>query len=83
MFSRVESVKKFTLRLHDDAFTVVCQAMNDLDTQVRAEAARILGCFTQVSEPFLLQTLDKKLTPKMKVIVNIVLKIELCFLGPK
>jgi hypothetical protein len=41
--------------------------MNDLEVSVRAEAAHILGSFTQVTDSFLHQTLDKKLLPQMKV----------------
>lgn len=45
--------------------------MNDMEVRVRAEAARMLGCFTNVSEMFLMQTLDKKLVKGMKVVLII------------
>jgi integrator complex subunit 4 len=55
------------VRVHDDAFSVVCHAINDLETFVRAEAAELLGRFQLVSNNFLHQTLDKKLLTPMKV----------------
>ncbi|VDM46064.1 unnamed protein product [Toxocara canis] len=55
------------LRLVDDAFTVVCHAINDIEVLVRAEAAKLLGTFEQVSDCFLDQTLDKKLLNAMRM----------------
>lgn len=40
--------------------------MNDLDVDIRAEAAQLLGTFDDVSDSFLFQTLDKKLMKNMK-----------------
>uniref|UniRef100_A0A914PPY7 Uncharacterized protein n=1 Tax=Panagrolaimus davidi TaxID=227884 RepID=A0A914PPY7_9BILA len=58
--------RRFPLRLGDDAFTTVCHAMNDLDVDIRSEAAKLLGSFKDVSNSFLFQTLDKKLMKNMK-----------------
>jgi integrator complex subunit 4 len=63
----VESQRGHNIRLHDDAFSIMCHAINDLDTFVRSEAATLLGRFLCVSDHFLHQTLDKKLLAKMKV----------------
>ncbi|KAK5984505.1 Integrator complex subunit 4, partial [Trichostrongylus colubriformis] len=49
------------LQLCDDAFSVVCDAVNDQEVMVRTEAATILGEFQMVSDTFLDQTLDKKM----------------------
>ncbi|CAJ0596200.1 unnamed protein product [Cylicocyclus nassatus] len=49
------------LQLCDDAFSVVCDAVNDQEVMVRTEAATILGQFSIVSDAFLDQTLDKKM----------------------
>ncbi|VDK58401.1 unnamed protein product [Cylicostephanus goldi] len=49
------------LQLCDDAFSVVCDAVNDQEVMVRTEAATILGQFSTVSDAFLDQTLDKKM----------------------
>lgn len=57
-----------TLRLVDDAFIKICSAVNDLCMQVRALACTLLGTTRQVSDRFLLQTLDKQLMSNMKVI---------------
>lgn len=67
-FSRVKTLKGFHIRIQDDAFALVCHSINDLEVQVRAEAARLLGCFSSVSDSFLHQTLDKKLMRQMRVI---------------
>ncbi|KAI1731656.1 integrator complex subunit 4 [Ditylenchus destructor] len=64
----VKTTKGFRLRLHDDAFAIVCHLLNDLEPDVRSEAARLLGCFTSVSETFLHQTLDKKLMRQMRML---------------
>ncbi|VDM66442.1 unnamed protein product [Strongylus vulgaris] len=57
-FSNTNDAK---LQLCDDAFSVVCNAVNDQEPMVRTEAATILGQFTKVSDAFLEQTLDKKM----------------------
>ncbi|KAJ1373351.1 hypothetical protein KIN20_035726 [Parelaphostrongylus tenuis] len=57
-FSKSSNVK---LQLCDDAFNIVCDAVNDQEVMVRTEAATILGQFHSVSDAFLDQTLDKKL----------------------
>ncbi|KHJ80639.1 HEAT repeat protein [Oesophagostomum dentatum] len=49
------------LQLCDDAFSIVCDAVNDQEVMVRTEAATILGQFETVSDTFLDQTLDKKM----------------------
>ncbi|EYB97070.1 hypothetical protein Y032_0143g2371 [Ancylostoma ceylanicum] len=49
------------LQLCDDAFSIVCDAVNDQEVMVRTEAATILGQFLTVSDAFLDQTLDKKM----------------------
>lgn len=65
----IKNARDFSVRLQDDAFGVVCHAINDLEATIRAEAARLLGCFTSVSNSYLHQTLDKKLMKQM--IVNL------------
>jgi integrator complex subunit 4 len=67
VFSLVKNQRGYELRVHDDAFSVMCHAINDLDTMVRTEAAALLRRFELVSEHFLHQTLDKKLLAPMKV----------------
>ncbi|KAK6027848.1 HEAT repeat protein [Ostertagia ostertagi] len=57
-FSKSSDVK---LQLCDDAFSIVCDAVNDQEVMVRTEAATILGEFQIVSDFFLDQTLDKKM----------------------
>ncbi|XP_063238652.1 integrator complex subunit 4 isoform X2 [Bacillus rossius redtenbacheri] len=57
---------KQELRLVDDAFGKICNAMNDLSMDVRALAAEKLGTVTAVSPKFLHQTLDKKLMSNMR-----------------
>ncbi|XP_013148418.1 PREDICTED: integrator complex subunit 4 [Papilio polytes] len=56
-----------TMRLVDDAFVRICSAVNDLCMQVRALACSLLGTTRNVSDRFLLQTLDKQLMSNMKV----------------
>ncbi|TKR92672.1 hypothetical protein L596_007282 [Steinernema carpocapsae] len=63
----VRSSKGVWLPINDDAFSIICNAVNDSDVQVRSEAAKLLGNFVNVSENFLLQTLDKKIMIKMKI----------------
>ncbi|CAD5230650.1 unnamed protein product [Bursaphelenchus okinawaensis] len=63
---QVRNEKGFNIRLHDDAFVQVCHAVNDIETDVRAEAARLLGEFSCVSDSFLDQTLDKKVMKTMQ-----------------
>ena len=55
------------IRLVDDAFGKICQAVNDLSMHVRMQAAQLLGTMVKVSERFLNQTLDKKLMSNMRV----------------
>ncbi|XP_013167194.1 PREDICTED: integrator complex subunit 4 [Papilio xuthus] len=55
-----------TMRLVDDAFVRICSAVNDLCMQVRALACSLLGTTRNVSDRFLLQTLDKQLMSNMK-----------------
>ncbi|KAL1140378.1 hypothetical protein AAG570_000310 [Ranatra chinensis] len=54
------------IRLVDDAFGKICQAVNDLSMHVRVQAAQLLGSMTSVSKRFLYQTLDKKLMSNMR-----------------
>ncbi|CAD5233953.1 unnamed protein product [Bursaphelenchus xylophilus] len=63
---QVKTERGFQIRLHDDAFVQVCHAVNDIETEVREEAARLLGLFTCVSDQFLEQTLDKKVMKTMQ-----------------
>lgn len=55
------------LRMVDDAFGKVCNAVNDLSMTVRTLAAQLLGSMKLVSPKFLHQTLDKKLMSNMRV----------------
>ena len=55
-----------TVRLADDAFGHICNAINDLGVRVRVRAATLLGSMTSVSTRFLEQTLDKKLMSNMR-----------------
>ncbi|KAJ8873576.1 hypothetical protein PR048_024394 [Dryococelus australis] len=57
---------KEEVRLVDDAFGKICNAMNDLSMDVRVLAAEKLGTVTAVSPKFLHQTLDKKLMSNMR-----------------
>ncbi|CAI2293392.1 unnamed protein product [Caenorhabditis sp. 36 PRJEB53466] len=52
---------KGTKPMSDDAFSAICDAMNDIEIAVRAEAAKTLGDFETVSEDLIFQTLDKKM----------------------
>jgi len=63
----IKNQRGHEVRLYDDAFSIMCHAINDLETFVRAEAVTLLGRFRLVSDPFLHQTLDKKLLAPMKV----------------
>lgn len=47
--------------ISDDAFSSICDAMNDIEIAVRVEAAKKLGDFVTVSEDLIYQTLDKKM----------------------
>ena len=69
-FRIVSKNRNFPMRLTDDAFTVVCHAMNDLVVDVRSQAAKLLGTFEGVTESFLFQTLDKKLMKNMKLLAD-------------
>uniref|UniRef100_A0A914WJK2 Integrator complex subunit 4 n=1 Tax=Plectus sambesii TaxID=2011161 RepID=A0A914WJK2_9BILA len=62
----VEPRNQLQLRLVDDAFSRVCNAVHDLSVDVRAEASRLLGQFVGVGDSFLEQTLDKKIMSHMK-----------------
>ncbi|CAG0889230.1 unnamed protein product [Darwinula stevensoni] len=55
-----------TIRLADDAFALICNGINDLSVEVRALSAELLGHMRRVSQPFLDQTLDKKLMSDMR-----------------
>lgn len=55
------------VRLVDDAFAKICQAMSDLSVNVRTSAAELLGSMSHVNSHFLEQTLDKKLMSDMRV----------------
>ena len=46
----------------------ICDHVNDSSMPVRALAAQLLGDFSNVSEKFLVQTLDKKLMSHLKVV---------------
>ncbi|KIH56190.1 HEAT repeat protein, partial [Ancylostoma duodenale] len=59
--SSFSSATDAKLQLCDDAFSIVCDAVNDQEVMVRTEAATILGQFLTVSDAFLDQTLDKKM----------------------
>ncbi|KAI6225270.1 hypothetical protein M3Y99_01357000 [Aphelenchoides fujianensis] len=67
---KVKNQLNFEVRLHDDAFTVMCNAVNDTEIEVRTEATQSLGQFVHVSDAFLHQTLDKKIMNAMKVGVD-------------
>jgi len=54
------------IRLVDDVFSKVCQAMSDLNVQVRELAADMIGSMKGVGHTFLEQTLDKKLMSNMR-----------------
>ena len=49
------------IRLVDDAFGKICNAINDLNVRVRELSAELMGTMGDVSQDFLEQTLDKKL----------------------
>lgn len=55
------------VRLVDDAFGKVCNAINDLCVQVREIAAKLIGNMRKVSQAFLEQTLDKKLMSNLRL----------------
>ncbi|KAJ8964135.1 hypothetical protein NQ314_005103 [Rhamnusium bicolor] len=59
------------IRLIDDAFGKVCNAVTDLSMLVRTLAAKLLGTMKLVSPKFLYQTLDKKLMSNMRRKVSI------------
>ncbi|KAL9696900.1 hypothetical protein quinque_000341 [Culex quinquefasciatus] len=54
------------VRLIDDAFGRICNAICDLSMHIRTLAAELLGGMTMVSDEFLHQTLDKKLMSNMR-----------------
>ncbi|XP_055641997.1 integrator complex subunit 4 [Toxorhynchites rutilus septentrionalis] len=54
------------IRLIDDAFGKVCNAICDLSMHIRTLAAELLGGMTMVNDEFLHQTLDKKLMSNMR-----------------
>ena len=56
------------LLIEDDCFVRICNMMTDRSMSVRSLATSILGQFRNVSEKFLLQTLDKKLMSHLKVV---------------
>ncbi|XP_074658492.1 integrator complex subunit 4-like isoform X2 [Tubulanus polymorphus] len=55
-----------SIRLVDDGFGKICNMINDLEMEVRAESTRLLGSMHLVSARFLHQTLDKKLMSNMR-----------------
>ena len=57
-----------TLPIEDDCFIKTCDMVTDRSIAVRSLAASLLGQFKNVSERFLLQTLDKKLMSHLKVV---------------
>lgn len=56
-----EEIEGTNKKLYDDAFSSICDAINDIEIGVRVEAAKKLGDFEQVSEELIYQTLDKKM----------------------
>jgi len=70
-----------TIRLGDDAFSRICNALTDLAVHVRQLAASLLGSMTFVSPKFLEQTLDKKLMSDMRVSENCVSSFFLLFIA--
>ncbi|CAI4230085.1 unnamed protein product [Auanema sp. JU1783] len=62
--------------LTDDAFSIVCHAINDTEVMVRTEAAKLLGQFSAVSDDFLDQTLDKKLMRAVQTATGTVVRKE-------
>lgn len=54
------------IRLCDDIFGKICEAINDLSKNVRVLAASLLGEMKHVSLHFLEQTLDKKLMSNLR-----------------
>uniref|UniRef100_A0A1I7UZR6 HEAT repeat domain-containing protein n=1 Tax=Caenorhabditis tropicalis TaxID=1561998 RepID=A0A1I7UZR6_9PELO len=59
--------------ISNDAFSSICDAINDFDIAVRVEAVKKLGDFLTVSEDLIYQTLDKKMmrTDKNKQVVKV------------
>lgn len=57
------------VRMCDDAFTRVCDLVNDVSMPVRALTAGRLGDFHSVNPQLLDQTLDKKLMSHLKVMI--------------
>uniref|UniRef100_A0A1I7UZS8 Kin17_mid domain-containing protein n=1 Tax=Caenorhabditis tropicalis TaxID=1561998 RepID=A0A1I7UZS8_9PELO len=59
--------------ISNDAFSSICDAVNDIDIAVRVEAAKKLGDFLTVSEDLIYQTLDKKMmrSDKNKQVVKV------------
>ena len=57
-----------SLKLKDDAFIKTCNMVTDASVNVRSLAASLLGQFSNISEQFLLQTLDKKLMSHLQVV---------------
>ena len=56
------------LSIEDDSFVRTCDMVTDMSVGVRSFATSLLGQFKNVSEKFLLQTLDKKLMSHLKVV---------------
>ncbi|RZC34050.1 integrator complex subunit 4 [Asbolus verrucosus] len=69
------------IRLIDDAFGKVCNAVSDLSIHVRTLAAKLLGSMKLVSSKFLNQTLDKKLMSNMRRKVRSAAVESLCELS--
>ena len=57
-----------TLPIEDDCFVKTCDMVTDRSVAVRSLATTLLGQFRNVSERFLLQTLDKKLMSHLRVV---------------
>ncbi len=55
-----------SLRLIDDAFGKICNAVQDLSVRVREMGIVLIGSMDSVSPEFLAQTLDKKLMSNMR-----------------
>ena len=56
-----------SVRLADDAFGKICNAINDGNLHVRELAAQLMGDMSNISQQFLEQTLDKKLMSNMRL----------------
>ncbi len=66
---RARNASGTRLRLVDDTFGRICNAINDLSVRVRELAASLMGCMAglDVRQEFLEQTLDKKLMSNLRM----------------